>query len=80
MYILDHFRPAPSLTYKEQLKQMLVKFLSVEDYKEFTEGLTDFDLYETMDEDLKVFVQAYYNEDVPLHLLVKSPASMVCES
>ena len=72
LYVLDNFRPCPALSYKDQLKDFLENFLSEDDYQEFLVGLTDFDVYETMDEELKLFINTYYNEDVPIHCLVNS--------
>lgn len=68
VYYIEHFRNNCK-TYKEHFKEAIEEILSTEDNKDFLDALTDFDLYEQLDEDIKTFVQFYYNENVPICML-----------
>lgn len=66
LYVLDHFRPITVLSYKDQLKNFLEGFLSEDDYADFIECLTNYDLYENLEGEMKSFVDSYYREDTPI--------------
>jgi len=65
---LDHFRNGRR-SYQDTYKDIMREMLSEEDFEDFTEGLTNYDHYDFLDDEIKMFVDSYYKQDITIDVL-----------